>query len=289
MTEYLIYFNQQWVGDHTEEWFLAAWPLGMAVVHEMEAAGVLVFAGGLGRTGPAYRRRDQRHLVVTDGPYVETTEFLGGLRRSSTSPDHETARMWAGKVAEGCGWPQEVRQFKSMPRNSRSPPSLLLPPPPIATPGGGAPTPSTSRDKAAMGLGDHTEERSAVAARSPRPALTHEGRPRRTLRRRTGPRQPCPRGRCHPPAARWSSPRGGKSRPPSSRPASPSWTSPTTSPPRKGRRAGRGGRVAEQVRIINTPPPPPPPPPPPSSPPLSSPPPLLPFPPPPLPPLAAFL
>ena len=24
MTEYLIYFNQQWVGDHTEEWFRAA-------------------------------------------------------------------------------------------------------------------------------------------------------------------------------------------------------------------------------------------------------------------------
>ena len=21
MPEYLIYFNQQWVGDHTEEWF----------------------------------------------------------------------------------------------------------------------------------------------------------------------------------------------------------------------------------------------------------------------------
>ena len=28
MPEYLIYFNQQWVGDHPEEWFRAAgrWP-----------------------------------------------------------------------------------------------------------------------------------------------------------------------------------------------------------------------------------------------------------------------
>ena len=24
MPEYLIYFNQQWVGDHTEEWFRGA-------------------------------------------------------------------------------------------------------------------------------------------------------------------------------------------------------------------------------------------------------------------------
>ena len=47
MTEYLIYFNQQWVGDHSEEWFRARGPLGMAVVNEMKAAGVYVFAGGL--------------------------------------------------------------------------------------------------------------------------------------------------------------------------------------------------------------------------------------------------
>ena len=25
MTEYVIYFNQQWVGDHPEEWFQPAW------------------------------------------------------------------------------------------------------------------------------------------------------------------------------------------------------------------------------------------------------------------------
>jgi len=25
--------------------------------------------------------------------------------------DEETAKMWAGKIAEACGWPQEVRRF----------------------------------------------------------------------------------------------------------------------------------------------------------------------------------
>ena len=55
MTEYLIYFNQQWVGDHTEEWFRGRGPLAMAVVDEMKAAGVYVFAGGLEEEdGPVY-------------------------------------------------------------------------------------------------------------------------------------------------------------------------------------------------------------------------------------------
>ena len=55
MTEYLIYFNQQWVGDHTEEWVRGRGPLARAVVDEMKAAGVYVFAGGLEEEdGPVY-------------------------------------------------------------------------------------------------------------------------------------------------------------------------------------------------------------------------------------------
>ena len=55
MTEYLIYFNQQWVGDHTEEWFRGRGPLARAVTDEMKAAGVYVFAGGLEEEdGPVY-------------------------------------------------------------------------------------------------------------------------------------------------------------------------------------------------------------------------------------------
>ncbi len=46
MAEYLIYFNQQWVGEHSEEWFRSRGPLAMAVVEEMKEAGVYVFAGG---------------------------------------------------------------------------------------------------------------------------------------------------------------------------------------------------------------------------------------------------
>jgi hypothetical protein len=115
MAEYLIYFNQQWVGDHSAEWFRSRAPLAMAVVNEMKAAGVYVFAGGLEEEGPSYTAdATSGTLSITDGPYVETTEFLGGLTVVDV-PDDETAKMWAGKVAEACGWPQEVRRFGRQP------------------------------------------------------------------------------------------------------------------------------------------------------------------------------
>jgi hypothetical protein len=113
MTEYLIYFNQQWVGDHTEEWFRERGPLATAVVDEMKAAGVYVFAGGLEEDPDTAFSADATNgtLVITDGPFVETKEFLGGFTVVDVADD-EAAKMWAGKVAEACGWPQEVRRFK---------------------------------------------------------------------------------------------------------------------------------------------------------------------------------
>lgn len=110
MTQYAILFNQQWVGDHPAEWFRSRGPLANAVVEEMKAAGVYVFAGGLVEDREAAFSADATsgEVVFTDGPFVETTEFLGGITVVDV-PDEETARMWAGKVAVACGWPQEVR------------------------------------------------------------------------------------------------------------------------------------------------------------------------------------
>ena len=119
MAEYLIYFNQQWVGDHSEEWFEGRGPLAMAVVEEMKAAGVYVFAGGLEEGDGPICTADSTSgsLIISDGPYVETKEWLGGFALVDV-PDDETATWWAGKIAEACGWPHEVRRFKS--RASRS-------------------------------------------------------------------------------------------------------------------------------------------------------------------------
>ncbi|MFC7490511.1 MULTISPECIES: YciI family protein [unclassified Knoellia] len=115
MAEYLIYFNQQWVGDHTREWFLSRVEPSMAVVREMQEAGVYVFAGGLEEGAPVYSAdATSGEVVITDGPFVETTEFLGGFCVIDV-PDDETAKVWAGKVAQGCGWPQEVRRIGAKP------------------------------------------------------------------------------------------------------------------------------------------------------------------------------
>jgi hypothetical protein len=112
MPEYLIYFNQQWVGDHTEEWFRGRGPLARAVVEEIKTAGAYVFAGGLEEEGPIFSAdATSGEVLVSDGPYVETKEFLGGLTVVNV-PDEEAAKMWAGRIAEACGWPQEVRLFK---------------------------------------------------------------------------------------------------------------------------------------------------------------------------------
>ena len=117
MSEYLIYFNQQWVGDHTEEWFRSRGPLAMAVVEEIKAAGQYVFAGGLDEDQTETLSADATSgtVLFTDGPYVETKEFLGGFAVVDV-PDDEAAKHWAGKIAEACGWPHEVRRFKPQPR-----------------------------------------------------------------------------------------------------------------------------------------------------------------------------
>ena len=91
MTEYLIYFNQQWVGDHTTEWFQSRVATSMAVVHEMEAAGVLVYAGGLEEDGPVVsadatsgsvlqqltRQAIEQALQQTGGSVTQAARLLG--------------------------------------------------------------------------------------------------------------------------------------------------------------------------------------------------------------------
>ncbi len=114
MPQYLVFFNQQWVGDHPAEWFDGRGPLARAVVEEMRAAGVLVFAGGLVEELDVAFSADATsgELVITPGPYRSTDEYLGGMTIIDVADD-DTAAMWAAKVAVACGWPQEVRRFKS--------------------------------------------------------------------------------------------------------------------------------------------------------------------------------
>ncbi|MBC2932830.1 YciI family protein [Nocardioides sp. zg-1228] len=110
MTKYAIYFQQHWVGDHPAEWFQGRVAPSKAVIEEMKDAGVLVFAGGLEEDMAEAFTADATSgtITITDGPYTESTEYLGGITIVDV-PDIDAAKLWAGKIAEGCGWPQEVR------------------------------------------------------------------------------------------------------------------------------------------------------------------------------------
>lgn len=109
MSRYIIYFNQQWVGDHPAEWYEPRRPLSRAVVNEMKEAGVLIFAGGL-------EEEIEKAVGITENGEIRERvtnngEFLGGLTIIEVASDEE-ANTWGAKVGAACGWPQEVRKFK---------------------------------------------------------------------------------------------------------------------------------------------------------------------------------
>jgi hypothetical protein len=112
MTEYLIAFNDAWVPDHTIEELRAKSTALKPLVAEMKAAGVLIFTGGLNDAAPVFSvDASSGTPLFTDGPFVESKEHLGGFAVVDVV-DEEAARLWAGKIAVACGWPQEVRRFQ---------------------------------------------------------------------------------------------------------------------------------------------------------------------------------
>jgi len=109
---YLIAFNDEWVQDHTPDELRSKSAASRAVLDEMKATGVFVFAdGGIGASTAicSVVSKDGQPLF-TDGPYVETKEHLGGFTVVDV-PDDEAARSWAGRLAVALDWPQEVHRF----------------------------------------------------------------------------------------------------------------------------------------------------------------------------------
>jgi hypothetical protein len=83
---------------------------------EMVAAGVRVFVGGLSPAGRAksLRAKPGGKALITDGPYLETNEHIGGfwVVEAATLDD---ALAWGRKAAVACRTPVEVRPFLAMP------------------------------------------------------------------------------------------------------------------------------------------------------------------------------
>lgn len=83
-----------------------------ALGDEMKAAGVWVFSGGLHSPSTAtVVRMTGDDVLMTDGPYAEGKEHLGGFTIIEV-PDLDVALEWGGKLARAIGLlPIEVRPF----------------------------------------------------------------------------------------------------------------------------------------------------------------------------------
>jgi|SRR3954447_6210479 hypothetical protein len=80
---------------------------------EMQQAGAWVFAGGLhdASTATTLIRKDDGDVLLTDGPYTEGKEHLGGFTVVE-APDLDGALHWARKQVAITGLPIEVRPFR---------------------------------------------------------------------------------------------------------------------------------------------------------------------------------
>lgn len=82
-----------------------------AVGQQMVDAGVWVFSGGLGDPSTATTVLEQDgDVVLTDGPFIESKEQIGGLTILEAS-DLDEAIAWARKVSAATTTPIEVRPF----------------------------------------------------------------------------------------------------------------------------------------------------------------------------------
>ena len=82
-----------------------------AVQGEMQTAGVWLFSGGLHPANTATVLRQQGgEIVLTDGPFIESKEQIGGITIVKVS-DLDAALGWGRKLARAIGVPIEVRPF----------------------------------------------------------------------------------------------------------------------------------------------------------------------------------
>lgn len=78
---------------------------------EMVAAGIRLFVGGLEGVRKAKSlRRAEGKILVTDGPYIETKEHIGGFWVLEAA-NMDEALEWGRKAAIACRTPVEVRAF----------------------------------------------------------------------------------------------------------------------------------------------------------------------------------
>ena len=114
MPQYLVAIQHPENYDASQE--------GEAMIHDisalnqaMDAAGVRLFAGGLESTSHAKSLRKQADgkVTITDGPYLEAKEHIGGFWILEAA-NLDEALAWGRKAVVACRAPVEVRPFYDM-------------------------------------------------------------------------------------------------------------------------------------------------------------------------------
>ncbi|MEU6556568.1 YciI family protein [Streptomyces sp. NPDC046915] len=112
MKHYLLSVVQPVGGQPPEPAALAELMRNVEAFHdELREAGAWVFAGGLhGPETATVLRPEDGDVLITDGPYAEGKEYLGGLCLIK-APDLDAALEWGRKAALVTTLPIEVRPF----------------------------------------------------------------------------------------------------------------------------------------------------------------------------------
>ena len=83
-----------------------------ALRRDMRDAGAWVFAGGLEPPDTAsVVRAEDGQVLVTDGPFVESKELIGGICVIRAA-DLDAARGWAARMSQATSTPVEVRPIQ---------------------------------------------------------------------------------------------------------------------------------------------------------------------------------
>jgi hypothetical protein len=115
MTHYLMSVIHDWDNpDLTEDEMQESFRLTAAYNDELKNSGHWVFAGGLTHPSNATVIDGRRgESIVTDGPYAEVKEQLGGFWVIEAA-DLDEALEVGRRASEACMHPVEIRSFQGI-------------------------------------------------------------------------------------------------------------------------------------------------------------------------------
>jgi hypothetical protein len=116
MTQYLmsVWHDDDYEVDFSDEESQRMFAQVGAFNEKLTGAGAWVFGGGLHSKASAtvLRPDGQGDVSMTDGPYAETKEQIGGFWVIDVA-DFDTALDWARQAAAACEGPVELRPFQA--------------------------------------------------------------------------------------------------------------------------------------------------------------------------------